>query len=439
MLSSHVLKNKDFRNLWIGQAVSQFGDALYALLFLFMVDKLTGSAAMVGYVGAIQALPFILLGPFAGVIADRMDRRGIMLSADMVSAVILLAFSALLLIAPKPPVMMIFAVAGLLSVVNVFFLPAKSAAIPVLVPAEHLMEANALSAATQNVMPLLGLALSGTVLGLLYTLYPNLFFFTAAVVNAASFLWSAVCIARLPRLVPFREEAHAAKHPLQDALDGFKLIRRDHVLRMTLILSFFLHVFIAPWMVVFIAANRTWFGGQFWTLAAIEAGFMGTMVITSLAIGRRNITRPGMGYIGGLAAIGAFVALMALSHNFWVFCFWNALCGIALPFATIPMTTYVQRVVPNAFLGRVNSAMMMLSMGVMPVSMGVAGIVLDRIGLQAMFLVMGVGMCATALAGLLNTEFREARMPEEDMQASLAGKQTPEAEQEEAALAACVS
>ena len=171
-----ILEIRAFRRLWVGQAVSQFGDALYTLLFLFMVDKLTGKAAMVGYVGALEAAPFLLFGPYAGVLADRLDRRRIMLFADLVSALVLAGLCVVLLVYPKPHVGVIFAAAFLLSTVNAFFAPAKSAAIPALVPAERLMEANALSAATQHLMPLLGLGISGVGLGLLYALYPNLFF-----------------------------------------------------------------------------------------------------------------------------------------------------------------------------------------------------------------------------------------------------------------------
>src|SRR5436305_13461671 len=93
-----ILEIRAFRRLWLGQAISQFGDALYALLFFFMVDKLTGKAAMVGYVGALQAAHFLLVGPYAGMIADRFDSRSVMLFADLVSAIILAALCGVLLV-----------------------------------------------------------------------------------------------------------------------------------------------------------------------------------------------------------------------------------------------------------------------------------------------------------------------------------------------------
>ena len=404
-----ILELRDFRRLWIGQAVSQFGDALYGLLFLFMVDKLTGQAAMVGYVGALESLPFVLFSPTAGAIADRMDRRRVMLTADVVSAVVLVGLSGLLLVNPTPPIAIVFVAACSLALVNTFFAPAKSAAIPALVPADRLMEANALSSATQSMMPLFGLALSGTVLGLLYKLYPHYFFFAAALLNALTFLFSAANIARLPRLLPKHGEA-GKKSALHDILEGFRFLRADAVLSMTLVLNFFFHLCIAPFMVVYIAVNRAWFGGQFGTLAMCEASFMLAMVVSSLVVGRRRYARPTHNYIWGWSLAGLTVVAMAFSRPFWLFAFWNVICGLIIPFAALPLETYVQLRVPDAFRGRVNSAMRMAQRGVAPVAMGLAGWLLDRLGPTKMFLIMGAGISVSALVGLASRPFRTATL-----------------------------
>jgi len=403
-----ILEIRAFRRLIIGQAVSQFGDALYALLFLFMVDKLTGKAAMVGYVGALQAAPFLLFGPYAGVVADRFDRRRVMLAADLASATVLAGLCGVLIVNSRPHIGVIFAAAFLLSLVNVFFLPAKSAAIPALVPPERLLEANGLSSAIQNLMPLLGLALAGAGLGLLYALNPKLFFLAAAGTNALSFLYSAACIAGLPAMNPQRNGPQT--HTLHEISEGFRFIWRDHVLKVTLLMGFFLNLFIAPFMVAYIAANRAWFGARFSTLAACEAAFMGAMVATSLFVGRMKIARPGLSFVIGMAAVGLLVAFMAYSRVYPLFVFWNVLCGLALPFAVLPLNSYLQLSVPDAFRGRVNSANSMAAKGIVPLSMGVAGVLLDRIGLAAIFLVMGIGFCGTALAGFMDSGFRNATM-----------------------------
>src|SRR5688500_12870764 len=103
MFRSDILAIKAFRNLWLGQAISQIGDAFYYASFMFMVEHITNSKPMVGYVGAAEALPFLLFGPYAGVVADRIDRRKIMLLSDIISGLTLCMMAAVLFLQAQPP------------------------------------------------------------------------------------------------------------------------------------------------------------------------------------------------------------------------------------------------------------------------------------------------------------------------------------------------
>src|ERR1700722_2167935 len=104
MSYSQLLRIQPFRNLWLGQAISQFGDSFYYVAFMFMVQKVTGSIAMVGYVGACETVPYLLFSLYGGVIADRIDRRRIMLASDLLSGLSLCSLAALVWILGKPPV-----------------------------------------------------------------------------------------------------------------------------------------------------------------------------------------------------------------------------------------------------------------------------------------------------------------------------------------------
>lgn len=409
-MKSSVLRIIPFRRLWLGQAVSQFGDALYFLILAFMVGKLTGSAAMVGYIGALKALPYLLLGPYAGVLADRIDRKIIMLASDLLSATVLLGLGVVVWLAPAPPIWTIFVAASSLAIINVFFLPAKSAAIPNLVPTDRLLEANSLSSATQSMMPLIGLALSATALGAIYAIYPDYFFLTAIVVNAASFLYSAYCISTLPSIRPDRA-GQPKQRVLDDTRAGIAFIWKNHVLKVTLLLSMLLNLFVAPFMVVYIAANNLWFGGKFSTLAWFEFSFTLGMVIGSIIVGRLSIRRPGFAFCIGLVVVGASIAMLAIGPYFWNMVLWNLVAGLAIPYASVPINTYFQLVVPDSFRGRVNSAITMAAMGVMPLGMMLAGIVTAKIGVVLMFIVMGGGMVAASAFGLIDGPFRNATMP----------------------------
>ena len=235
-----LLRVPAFRNLWVGQAISQLGDSLYYLVFLFMVDRLTGDPKMVGMAGVAQTLPFLLLSPYAGVLADRADRRRIMLGADVFSAITLFLFALLVWRNPTPPAWTLIATGAALSCINVFFAPAKSAAIPQVVPPDLLTPANALSLATQNLMPMLGIALSGTLLGALYLISPSYFFLGAILLNALSFAVSALFVARLPTLTPARSATSLgmAAQGLQDLKEGLHYLRGQTTLIVMVVLNF---------------------------------------------------------------------------------------------------------------------------------------------------------------------------------------------------------
>jgi DHA3 family macrolide efflux protein-like MFS transporter len=259
-----LLQLPAFRNLFWGQTISQLGDALYYLVFLFMIEKITGDPRMVGVAGVAQTLPFLLLSPYAGVLADRQDRRKIMLTADILSTITLLVFALILWLNPSPPAWTIVATGALLSTINVFFAPAKGAAIPQIVPEEKLMSANALSMAVQNLMPMIGIGLSGTVLGILYAISQTGFFLAAILLNALSFLVSALYIRLLPTLKP-QKEVSASESQAQDSLadlrNGLRYIYKNPVLHTMVWLNMLVNLAIAPFMLVYVQVNSAWFGG----------------------------------------------------------------------------------------------------------------------------------------------------------------------------------
>lgn len=404
-----ILRHRGFRNLWLGQAISQFGDACYYVVFMFMVQKLTNDPVMVGLVGAVETLPFLFFSAYGGVLADRLDRRQIMLLSDMVSGAILVAFGFLVFATDtNVPLWTVFATAFLTSSVRAFFLPAKNAAIPSLVPEADIVKANSLSYMTQSWMPMIGLALSAGVLAQLYAISPSSFFVGAIAINAGSFFFSAYYIRLLPTLTVQRE---GEAHPWTDLKEGIRYIGQRGTLKTLMFLSVFMSLSIAPFFVVYVETNKVRFGNLPQNLAWCEFTFFVGLIIGGLMVGKSNIRRPGLGYVWGLTVTGLAVALMAFSQNFYLFCTLNVLCGIAVPFADIPMSSYLQVTVENEFRGRVNSALTMMRMGITPLGLGLAGLMIKAAGLVGAFLIMGLGMVAVALAGLLSKDFRRAEMP----------------------------
>jgi MFS transporter, DHA3 family, macrolide efflux protein len=405
-----LLRIRAFRNLWLGQGISQLGDAFYYVVFMFMVKKITGSIVLVGVVGALETLPFLLFGAYAGVVADRIDRRLIMLLSDLVSGLALALFAIVVFFDRTPPLWLMLATPFLLSSVRCFFMPAKSAAIPAIVPRDKLLRANALSMMTQNMAPLLGLSLTAGVLGLIFDQAPHWFFFICVTLNSASFFGSAYFIALLPKIEPVRLDGEQ-RHPLADFREGIAFIRRRHDLKVLIGLLAGFRLMVSPFFVVYVAANELWFGGRPQPLAWFEFAFFVGMIVSSFQVGKMDVRRPGMFFCWGLATTAATVAAMAFSPYFWLFVLWNVVAGLAVPFADIPINTYMQASIPDGVRGRVNSVVQMVSMGVMPIGMGVAGILIERVGVVAGFLIMGTGMLAAVGVGFADRQFRTLRMP----------------------------
>ena len=410
-----VLRIPAFRDLWLGQAISQLGDALYYVTFLFMAKKLTGSDAVVGFVGAMETLPYLLFGAFAGVAADRFNRRQLMLASDILGGITLITFGIWAFFNPKIGLPALLVIPFVLSTLRCFFMPAKSAAIPALVPAEKLQTATSLSMMTQNLMPMMGLALSAGVLGVVYQRSPDHFLLVAVGLNAVSFLISAIFIARLPSIIPDRKQIN---HPWEDFREGIRYIRQRRDLSVMLIVMTGFRLCIAPFFVAYLAANDAWFDGKPQTVSWLEFGFFAGMVTMAPFVGRMKITRPGLSFALGLLAVGVLVLFMAFARNFWIFLTWNFLCGLAVPLADIPITTYCGLSVPDGFLGRVNAVMNMIANGVMPLGTALGGMLIAGAGIQAGFLAMGFGCCIACLVGVLDPVFRRVRMPEPGVEKS---------------------
>ncbi|MBA3948450.1 MAG: MFS transporter, partial [Acidobacteria bacterium] len=188
--TSLVRRNRNFRLLWFGQLVSQLGDwfntvAVYALLY-----EITGSATAVAGMMVVQFLPIAVVGPMAGVVVDRLDRRRIMIGADIVRGVAVLG---LLLADSASTVWIAYAAIGVSVAATGFFEPARSSAIPMVVAREDLVPANALSTASWSAMLAIGASLGGAVTALAGR-------DVAFVVNSISFFLSAALIwqVRLP-------------------------------------------------------------------------------------------------------------------------------------------------------------------------------------------------------------------------------------------------
>ena len=213
--------NRNFRLLFIGQAISQLGDwfnsvAVYALLL-----DLTGSATAVAWMMIVQFLPIAIVGPAAGVVVDRVNRRRLMIAADILRGCLILG---LLLVRRADQVWIAYVVMALVMAASGFFEPARTATIPNITTADELLPANAVSSATWSAMLALGASLGGVVTAVAGR-------DSAFLINAVSFFCSAVFIAatRYDATPPKADRRHGflAIAGITDLIDGIRYVRRE--------------------------------------------------------------------------------------------------------------------------------------------------------------------------------------------------------------------
>ncbi len=221
-----ISSNRNFRRLWFAQLISLGGDWFNMIALLGLVLKLTGSSASAGIVLAANMLPSFLISPIAGQASDRFDRRRIMIVADL--ARFFLALGMLFVRSPETVWLGIVCTAGI-ATFSAFFIPASGAALPNLVAPEDLASANSLLAASWGTMLAVGAGLGGLVSGALGR-------DVAFLINAASFLLSALLIVTVKARFSLTEVRTLGAHPFRDMHEGI-VYARSHPKIVALIAS----------------------------------------------------------------------------------------------------------------------------------------------------------------------------------------------------------
>lgn len=182
-----VKKNPGFRNLWNGQIVSLLGDWFNLIGSAALITLLTGSGLAVGALFVVRMLAPFAVSPLAGVLADRQDRRRLLILCDLSRGVVVLGF---LLVRSPGTIWLLYTLTAVQLAISGVFYPARNAILPDVVSESELGAANALSGATWSVMLAVGAALGGIVAGL-WGIYPSF------VIDSASFFVSAFFISRV--------------------------------------------------------------------------------------------------------------------------------------------------------------------------------------------------------------------------------------------------
>ncbi len=219
-----VRRNRDFRRLWLGDVASHLGDWFNTIAVYTLIDRLTGSPLALGLVFLTKSLPFALAAPIAGLVADRFDRRRLMIGCDLVRALVVLG---LLLVREPDDVVWIYVLGALQMLASAVFIPARSASIPNVTSERELLTANALSAGTWSALLALGAAVGGFATEWLGVR-------AVFVIDSLTYLVSAWLVWRtvIPQQTDAEPSREAGLAPLigtarRQVVDGWRQLRHD--------------------------------------------------------------------------------------------------------------------------------------------------------------------------------------------------------------------
>jgi MFS family permease len=388
--------NRNLQLLFGGQVVSSFGDWLYILALVVLAYDLTGSATLVAALTFVRLLPYALFLPFSGVLADRGNRKALMIASDLGRGVCMLG---LLFVGSEETLWIAFPLVFLATALSSLFKPAMSSVLPAIVgDEEDLVKANGIWSQMDALSFVLGPALGG-VLVLLGE--PRLAF----LINGLTFLISAATL--LFVRVPPREAAERPEEGeegwLSETLAGFRFLFRENegvLAAFTLTITGIGLMGGAMWTLTVVLAEETFgLGGQgagFLNAAYGAGGFLGGIVVGAV------VPRLGLGaaFIWGTVISSAVAILFGLSPAGVLPFVFILVLGVTDVFSEVASTTVLQTGTPDALLGRVFGAFESTLVFSMLVGAVVIGPLIDLAGARAATVILTLAGVALLLACL---------------------------------------
>jgi MFS family permease len=389
------LRIRDFRLLFTGETISVLGDQFHFVALTWLALQLTGSGLVLGTVLMTAAIPraaFMLLG---GAFSDRFSPRTLMLLSNAIRAVTV-GILAALVVSGRAELWHLYVLAATFGIVDAFFYPAMNTIVPMLVPERLLAPANGLVQGSQQLMGLIGPAVAGVFVALVQT-------GPAFAIDAASFAIAAVAIALIAG--GRRHVDHGAARPpsvLATIGEGLRAAWADRAVRSIVVLiAAFNFAFNGPINVglAILAVER--FDGGPAAFGLLLSAFGGGAVLGAVVSGSLpRVGRLGTILIAIAIALGGGLALLGLSPSLAVAIGIAGVMGVLIGFINVQAIAWLQARIPDELRGRVMSLVTLASVGLAPVSLAIAGALVDVGAVTLTFVVAGAIVVAASIAGI---------------------------------------
>jgi MFS family permease len=392
------LRHRGFRFLVAGQLGSNVGDAFYAVALPWYVLATHGGALLLGGVLAAYGIARASLLTVGGQLSDRWRPWTVMMATDIVRVLAAGALAVAASLGPARAVVLV-PIAAVLGAGEGLFMPGSFAIVPALLPSEDLQAGNALTSAGTQLAMLAGPALGGAMVALLGPA-------PAFALDAASFALSALTLAALRGIVPAAPDAGAA--PATGQLTVRALVRSERILQIGLLIIVAANLGSGGLTEVALPALahgplHTGAGGYGALIAALGAGaLLGTLVAAQVRRAQRPFVVGSLAFLAEAAAIALIPYLgstLAAAATLVAF-------GLLNGFGNVVTITAFQRWAPPSVMGRLAGLLMLASLGVFPVSVALAALVVHGFGPALFFPLAAVTLAAALLAGLSQRTWR---------------------------------
>jgi MFS family permease len=336
---SPLRKYRDYRLIFIGQSISTLGTMISYVALPYQVYKVTGSSMAVGLVGVVQLVPLLFTALIGGAYADVLDRRKLIIWAELVLSLcaLVLALNAL---SDTPQVWLIYVVAAVGSAATGFHRPAFSAMIPRLIPREDMAAVSALNSMVGTACSVAGPALGGIVMA-------SMGISAAFFANVASF---GVSLVVLYFLKPMPSNAEKKTVGLSNIFEGLKYARSRQELMGTYVVDFVAMVFGMP-TALFPAWSEA-YGGAAVVGYLYSAPSFGAMLASITSKWTEKVHRQGAAVIIAAGVWGVAIVAFGFATNLWLALFFLTLAGGADMISAIFRMTMWNNTIPDKLRGR---------------------------------------------------------------------------------------
>ena len=392
-VTRELFRNRDFVLLWGGQLLSQVGDRCLLIAGITLISSLTSSPLAMLIPAFSIAIPQLVFGLMGGVIADRWNRKHVMIASDILRSLIVLS---VLLVNSAQQLWILYLAAAGLAMVGVVFYPTRNAVLPTFVPSDSLMAANSLIQGSYIIALIIGPLIAGVAIELWA---PAVILF-----DSATFLASAVISAlmAISKSNPEQSDSSEEKSVWSDMKVGLNFIRYSQVLRRVLMITAVATLGFGSVILLAIPhlKSKLGAGGLEYGIAMSVLGI--GAVVGGLVVNRLSLRFSTSTIVGAMLTLaGAAIIAFAYAPSYIVVLISVVVTGMCIVIARGALNAVTQAIAPDEIRGRVLSAVNIIVVASTAISEGVAAVIGSVIGVQTVFVAAGFVTGLTGFVAIL--------------------------------------